>query len=173
MKLEIHVVKEGLYLKSPDVYEERWTEKINKSLITAGRYLLAELQKNSPVGATGSMRRGWVMDEEYRNTPQGRVVTVSIHNPLVYVEPTEYGRKASPVSKEGQKSIQQWVQRKLGKSPAESKSIAFLICRKKALFPTKGQRFIEKTLAYAMPKIVNEIAEEFSGDASRIDLEFE
>lgn len=169
--LNVVVTKNGIFFKAPDLYERRTLERVNKVCINGGEYLIGELQKNTPVGATGSMKKAWVMEVEYVNVGKsGKAAQVKIYNPLIYVEPTEYGRKASPVSKEGMVSLRLWVQRKLGKNIAESKSIAFAIAKKKKLFPTVGQKFIENTLDYALPKVLEMIQSEFGGDQSDIDL---
>ena len=169
MDIRITVDKHGLLLSSPQKFDEQFMERFNQVLINGGRYLHAELQKNTPVGATGNLRREWKMDVVYvdgfSDGHGGRMVQVNIYNPAVYIEPTEYGRRASPISKEGRKSLELWVTRKLGKTLAEAKSIAFLIARKKALHPTKGQHFVYRTLGYALPLIAAKITEEF-GDST-------
>lgn len=170
MNIQVVFDQQGLLLRSPQKFNEKFTEQFNNILIKSGKYIHAELVKNTPVGATGNLRREWKMDVEYVSSPMGRMVQVNIYNPAVYVEPTEFGRKAAPVSKEGRKSLELWVQRKLGKTIAEAKPIAFLIARKKALHPTKGQHFVEKTLERVLPLIASRIAEEFGSDTGPVEF---
>lgn len=162
--IKVRVDKTGLFVEAPQRFNQAFADKLNSKIIEGGLYLLAELQKNSPVGATGQFRAAWKMDTQYEQINGVRMVQVSITNPSVQTETLEYGRRAAPVSAEGQKSIVLWVVRKLRKPLAEAKSIAFLICRKKRLFPTKGQEFITKTLEYAFPQIGQRISEAFNGE---------
>lgn len=170
-QIKINVEQSGLILTAPDRYQTEVLDKLNGMIIRAGMYLLAELQKNTPVGATGSLRRGWKMDTSYVSVDGGRLVVVNIYNPLGYNEPTNMGRKAAPISQRGRESLRLWVQRKLGKSLAEAKSIAFLIARKKALFPTPGQKYIEKTLDATLPRIVERLETEFPEAVKSVEVQ--
>lgn len=163
---EIKIVahKSGLYITNASEFDRRLTERVNHLLIQAGLYAQAELQRATPVGATGNMRRAWTMEVKYEETSMGRLARIEVHNPTLYLEPTESGRKAAPISKTGMKSLELWVSRKIGAAMGQAKSIAYAIARKKAMYPTPGQHFIEKTLESVIPRIIESFATEFPNE---------
>lgn len=120
---------------------------------------MAELQKATPVGVTGYMRRSWKMTVS-GDPNSGNMIEVTISNPAQYIGVVELGRRASPVSKEGVKSLQLWVKRKLGVTDeAKSLGVAYAIAKYKKKHDTPGQEFVQKTVDRVVPRVVKEIIE--------------
>lgn len=145
-------------------------EKLNKKILESASYIQAELIRNTPVGFTGKLRRDWRLEIEWTTENNVKMVKVTISNPSVYGVVVDEGRRAAPVSKEGRKSLEMWARRKLRVTEKESKSVAFLIARKKSKFPTKGQNFIKKTLEEVMPRVISSIEKEFDTSVKATSL---
>lgn len=165
--IEIVVHKSGLFVNNAKEFNQEVVDKLNHIMIQSALYAEAEFKRETPVGATGNLRREWKTEISYQDSPMGRLALVEVHNPALYLEPTDKGRRASPISQEGRKSLELWVTRKLGASLAESKSIAYAIARKKAMFPTPGQHFVDRVLDRVVPKIIERVIQEF-GDKVKI-----
>lgn len=95
---------------------------------------------------TGTLRQG--VQTEVTGTAVD--LTGRVFNPLPYAVPVETGTVPHfpPID-----PIQLWVERKLGKSGAEARSVAFLIARKISVQGTKATRFFETGIAVATPVV--------------------
>ena len=138
---------------------------------------LAILQFNivqlTPVGATGDLRSSINTKVDER---KGEILGV-VFAGKTYALPVELGRKASPVSKTGQLSLTRWIlkssggrswfQALKGKYPRITvKQATFLLARSLKRKARKGQKFFEKGVNNAMPK-VNQIMRQLSDDIAR------
>src|ERR1017187_2948229 len=171
MNIDVQVNSTGLILKASGAFQKNLLGELNKQFILSGQFLLAEVQKATPVGASAELRRGWFMDVKMISTEGGEVAQVTISNPSEYLEPTELGRKASPVSLEGQKSMALWVTRKLGiTDPKKVKSVVFLICRKKKVTATKGQFFMRATVEKCIPVVIANLQNKFQGMIDNVNI---
>jgi hypothetical protein len=101
--------------------------------------LLSEVKKGVPVGAGPIHFR----DTIFHRINMGEPVTGILGSPSKYGEPLEYGTNPHfpPVA-----PIQHWVEKKLGYSGKDAKSIAFLIARAISRRGTKGAHMFEKGL---------------------------
>jgi hypothetical protein len=161
--ISVSIEEYGLIISAPEHFQKNLLDGLNKEIVLVGQFLMAELMKATPVGATGELRRAWKMDVDYVEAPAGKTALVTIYNPQEYLEPTEKGRIAAPISIEGQKSLLLWVQRKLGLQGAKAKSVAFLIGRKKRLTATPGQFFVKLTVERCFPVVVMRLAQKYDG----------
>lgn len=104
-------------------------------LVAAASFLQGEIARATPVGVTGALRKSWTTFRDEANLRTG------VTSGLVYVLPTELGRKAAMPPVE---PIKLWVERKLGLSDPESAGVAWAIAKKKSREFTPGQHFVEK-----------------------------
>lgn len=158
----IHTDKKGLEFKNA---EKRVMKVLDSEIQNVSRFVLAEVQKATPVGVTGHLRRAWFMIV--------RKYQVTISNPSVYLNSLELGRPAAPISREGRISLRLWVRRVMGVPEDQADHVTFLIARKKSKKPTPGQFFIKKTLNkiwpriisyFASPAVVNRISAAYNGE---------
>lgn len=150
MEISIKFDKSGSLLTNPMKFERNASAGINKSLINSGNYILGELQKNTPVGATGILRKNWYMESSHIGI--NNLVEVEVKNITDYLDTVNSGRKAAPISRDGMKSLLLWVQRKLRITDYKKAiSISFAIAKTKKKKDTKGQRFVEETLDNSLP----------------------
>jgi len=77
-------------------------------------------------------------------------VTGKVFSPLAYAVPVEAGSRPHfpPLD-----PIRLWVERKLGKSGAEARSVAFLVARKISRVGTKATRFFERGVTAGTPGV--------------------
>lgn len=129
---------------------------MDSALIEAQREIVDE----TPVGVSGDMRASI----QTMIKIVGKIIQGIVFAGKKYALPVNFGRKASPVSKLGQMSIQRWVEKSTAgrelwgalssKYPGiSSRAVAFLVSRKKKQRRTKGQRFFDKGINKAMPEI--------------------
>lgn len=120
-KILINEIRE-LAQKYPDAVREE-TESVMRE-ITAR--LEAEVARRTPAGVGGAAGLRGSIHGEVKSF--GGSVTGVVGTPLSYGEVIEYGRrpgKFPPVA-----PIQLWVQRKLGLSAKDSRSVGFIVARK-------------------------------------------
>ncbi len=149
----------GLLVNNPEKFKRIVSKSVNEALVKGGNFMLAALKRATPVGATGALRLSWVMDI-VGNPNQGKMIEINIYSPSKYLRVVDQGRKAGPVSREGIKSLQLWVKRKLGVTgEAKSLGIAFAIAQKKKTQDTPGQFFVQRTIDQNMDIVVDMIIE--------------
>jgi ribosomal protein L18 len=159
--IRVEIELKGLFFAKDKKFMRSILNDLNKKIITSAKFLESELIRNTPVGVTGKLRRDWKTEIEWSTENEVKMVKVTISNPSVYAQVVDEGRRAAPVSKEGRKSLELWAMRKLKVTEKESKTVAFLIARKKANQPTKGKNFVRKTLDDVLPKIISDIEKSF------------
>ena len=157
MDIVIHATYSGIFIKDFPKFQVGVTRAVNLSLVQGGNYLLAELQKATPVGATGNLRKQWKISIK-GNPNEGKLIEVNISNDAQYLGSVEMGRRAGPVSKQGIIGLQLWVQRKLGiGDDKKSLSIAYAIAQVKKKKATPGQEFVKKTVDRVIPEVVDKV----------------
>ena len=111
-----------------------------------------------PRGSTGAVNTG-LYKRSWKSSPQAWGVTV--YNAQPYSSIIDYGRRASPVSKEGQVALAKWAMRKLQLSESEAKSAAFAIARalRKRAIPARKvmSGALEQMNTLAMEEITHEL----------------
>lgn len=100
----------------------------------------------------GQYKAGW------RSEPT--IDGARIRNTKPYAGVIEIGRRASPVSKEGRKNLEGWAKRKLGLTPSQAKSAAFLISRALAKRPLKGRNVLGGALNEIVAGMLDELEHE-------------
>jgi hypothetical protein len=96
---------------------------------------------------TGKLRQGWGTEIQGRQAEiWGKVV-----NPVFYGWRIEHGRDPGKMPPSG--ALEYWVIRKLGVSPDEAKSVAFLVARGIKKHGIKGRFMMRDGLKKAMPQV--------------------
>lgn len=158
MQISIKFDKSGAMLVNPRVFSNDVSKGVNIAMINAGNFVMGELQKATPVGFSGVMRKNWYLTASKLGLND--LVEVEIANDTDYMNAVNIGRKASPINAKGMRSLTLWVQRKLRVAdPKKARGIAFAIAKKKAKHDTPGQRFVENTIEEAMPVAITRIIE--------------
>lgn len=124
---------------------------LKKDFTKASLVLEGELIRNTPVGGTATLRRGWSSGV----VETGDEIKGIVFNPVEYALAVELGRKAAPVPIA---PLKQWVTRKLGVRGDAATRVAHAISRKKARQRTPGQKFAQTTFAKTLP-VLNKIFE--------------
>lgn len=128
-------------------------QEMKTSMTEALLLLEREIKDDTPVGVGGGGGLRGSITHDLRGVTlddlQGRVFS-----PLKYALPVEHGTKPHWVGREGMKSLQDWVERKLGVSPDESESVAYLVARKIARKGTKGAHMFENNLSEHARQVV-------------------
>ena len=110
----------------PSEYLEFQQRQILQLLNTVAGEAYREIVRAMPVGVGGELQRSWVYIPGSLQNPIALIGTNS-----QYFLPVEMGRvPGKGISKEGQESVALWAKRKLGKSPQESRSFAYLLSEK-------------------------------------------
>lgn len=159
MDFTVDVNYNSLMFSDPEEFSRQVSSAVNESVIQGGYYLMGELMRNTPVGATANMRRNWKLSVS-GDPNSGKMIEVEVSNDTPYLKSVNDGRKAGPISAIGMKSLQLWVKRKLSVSgDKESMSVAYKIAAKKKKYDTPGQGFVQKTAERAIPIAVKSIIE--------------
>lgn len=113
-------------------------EEIATSLQEALSLLEREIKDRMPTGATGLLRGS--VTHQLIAQARGQEIAGKVFSPLSYAAPVELGTKPHfpPIA-----PLRDWVEKKLGLSKSESRSVAFLIARKIAKKGTKPQKSFE------------------------------
>jgi len=95
--------------------------------------------------------------------PDGAVV----YNSQPYAGVIEYGRRPSPVSKEGRRNLTRWAMRKLGVTESEAKSVAFLVARSLKKRPLRARNVMTGGVQEMTDAVRGEITKELDVELSR------
>lgn len=154
-------------IKSSDfpIFDKKDTRATEKESMNKLNNILLTIQNHvaivTPVGATGSLRSS--LKTTIRKTKIGKMIG-SVLFGKKYAGAVNDGRKASPVSKLGQKSLRRWIQKSTkGRSYFNSlkdkypkitlRSAVFLLARSMKQKERKGQEFFEKGIKNAKADI--------------------
>jgi hypothetical protein len=126
---------ERLMQKYPEAARAAKISRITESLLL----LEAEIKKETPMGAGPVHLR----DTIFHQVNTGEPVWGMVSTPAKYGEPVELGTRPHfpPVA-----PIQYWVEKQLGLSGKEAKSVAFLIARAISKRGTKPRKMFTNTL---------------------------
>lgn len=116
---------------------DRAAERLITTMVTE---MEREVAMRAPRGATGMLQQS--MAGEVRG--RGLAIRGVVGSSLFYAPVVELGRNPGRFPPPG--PIQLWVQRKLGISGKEVRSVAYLVARKIARHGTEPQRVIERAL---------------------------
>lgn len=121
-------------------------EEVRSAVEAATLTFAAEVIPRTPVGATAVLRGG-VQTEVVGS---GVDVVGRVFNPVSYAAPVETGSRPHfpPVG-----PLRLWVQRKLGVSEAESRSVAFLVARAISRRGTKAREMFKQAGVAARGRI--------------------
>jgi hypothetical protein len=156
MQIGLKFDKKGAMLVNPRAYIEKTSEIINGALKDSGKHIMESLMEATPVGANGAMKKNWIM--AVRKIGINNLVEIELENMTNYLNPVNYGRKASPISRAGMKSLKLWLKVKLKiTDPKKIDQVAWAIARTKKKKATPGQKFVENTLEEVMPYVVSNI----------------
>jgi hypothetical protein len=128
---------ERLSKEAPEVSRSVRISKITEAV----NLLERAISMLTPIGAGPTHLRSTIFN---RVDMYGETISGTIGTPAIYGEAVEYGTKPHfpPVA-----PIQHWVERKLGISGKDAKTVAFLIARKISKHGTKGAHMFEKGFA--------------------------
>lgn len=132
VRIEIH----GVLLTDPHTLLKKARLILDQELHVAGLFLQGKVQRATPVGVSGTLRKGWFVER------QGDGLYV-LSNPAEYGLAVEKGRKAAYVPI---KPLALWVRRKLGLPAKKALGVAIAISKKKKLHATPGQHFAEQAV---------------------------
>ena len=147
---------EELTRECPEISRDVRISKLTEAL----NLLEREIKKKTPYGA-GPIHLRDTIHEKVRAS--GKKVIGIIGTPLQHGEPVELGTRPHfpPTG-----PIQFWVERKLGITGKEAKSVAFLIARAISKRGTKGAKMFEEGFGEAESRVVR-ILEEIPGEIVR------
>jgi hypothetical protein len=147
---------ESLTKKYPDASQAARISRITEALFL----LEAEIKKNTPVGAGPVHLRDTVFQKVEAG---GQSVWGMIGTPAKYGESLEFGSRPHfpPVA-----PIQHWVEKVLGISGKEAKSVAFLIARAISKRGTKARSMFGKSLEKRQAQILR-ILEQIPSDITK------
>lgn len=123
------------YLKqAPQIVMEEMAASLNEAMFLLER----EIKELIPVGAHGLLRGS--VTHKLIALARGQSVSGKVFSPLNYAVPVELGTKPHfpPLA-----PLRDWVEKKLGVSKSQSRSVAFLVARKIAAKGTKPQKPFE------------------------------
>jgi hypothetical protein len=138
------------------VIEKESRRKLDNILLT----LQTSIAEVTPVGATGDLRSSLKTEIKQKS---GKMIG-SVFYGKKYALPVNDGRKASPVSQQGQRGLMRWIQKsRKGQSYFSAlkgsypkitlKQATFLLARSLKNTARKGQKFFEKGIKNAKPDI--------------------
>lgn len=139
----VRAIKDGRVITNPNELLADIRKALNSELHQGALYLQGQVQRATPVGVTGALRRGWFVAEL-----PGSYGTYVLSNTSEYLLPTEVGRKAAMPPVE---PIELWVRRKLGIKRPASWRAAWAIAIKKSKQATPGQFFARDAINKAIP----------------------
>lgn len=121
--LDTSVMREyAKYLKqAPQIVMEEMAASLNEAMFLLER----EIKELIPVGAHGLLRGS--VTHKLIALARGQSVSGKVFSPLNYAVPVELGTKPHfpPLA-----PLRDWVEKKLGVSKSQSRSVAFLVARK-------------------------------------------
>lgn len=139
-------------------------DETNAAMNRAVNDVLSELKPRVPEGVTGLLRKSFVTS--ITGTPVN--VIGRITSPLDYATPVDLGTKPHfPPSD----ALISWVERKLGVSDKEARSVAFLVARKISRVGTEGAEFSRDAVAAAKDRVSSDFAAVPSRVARRLESE--
>lgn len=136
ISLDTSVMREyATYLKqAPQIVMEEIATSLQEALLLLER----EIKDRLPTGVTGLLRGS--ITHKLIAQARGQEIAGKVFSPLNYAAPVELGTKPHfpPLA-----PLRDWVEKKLGVSKSQSRSVAFLIARKIAAKGTKPQKHFE------------------------------
>lgn len=125
--------------QAPVIAEEEMRISLEESLL----FLEREVKERTPVGVGGGGGLRGSITYLMQGSPVSGDLQGKVFSPLRHALPVEMGTKPHfpPVE-----PIRDWVEKKLGVSPDESASVAFLVARKISRDGTEGAHMFENAL---------------------------
>lgn len=125
-------------------------EEMSRSVEEALNLLEREMKENTPTGAHGLLRESITHQLRGAALGDGAGVAGTVGSSLNYALPVELGTKPHfpPIE-----PLRDWVERKLGIGPEQSRSVAFLIARKISQRGTTGARMAGRAFDAAAAQV--------------------